>query len=381
MKSVIVTDSTKLITYFGEKLRIVYKPDDLTRFPRSEFSRPKPADYLKQLAGTNVKTVFTNIDFTESDFESIPSNLEELHLEHGEPLTENTYSITTSSPVRIPSTLKRLTVRKPYSGSWIKALPQTLEELSMNRSWHFDKSHYELLPRDLKRLSITGIQTDIQPSLNVDLPPNLENFSLDSQTIIKDDLIAKLPRTLKHLTLGSQTYNYVTPNGLKNLPENLLSLNMSFEKNAFPVDGPWNLPQNLRELTIRSDGTPFSRDLTSGPRMVLGNMINYLPPNIQTLNLASNVSISMQTLLEHDLPANLRTVNISISYAKHKTDTDDDIAKTYAKLVDKFSHRFVAMNMQIVPEDMYIWEPIAKIEWFLQKSLHTGIRFKPNPLL
>jgi hypothetical protein len=369
MLSAIVTDTNKVISTVGGKhLRIQYKPDDFTRFPRSEFSRPKPRDYLEQLAGTSFTEVTTNIDFGENDFEHIPRNIERLHLEsnEGEHLTEAKLSSNSrvngvTSQIKIASHLKHLIVRKPYSKDWIKALPQTLETLAMTKAWHFDESYYKIIPPNLKKLCISDVQTDtIYPSSNIDLPAKLETLYLNSQTRITNEFFSKIPRTLKFLVLDNAVYNHVTPEGLSVLPQDLIGLDMSFDKAFFKRDKPWNLPKNLSTLFIRSDRTDHWESLNTANELVLQQAICSLPENLRNLILSPNVSIDVKTLLQYQLPPNLEFLDMSIYYSKQKADSKEKIQDSYITLADSLPANLETLKLQISPEDMFVKDMLTE---------------------
>lgn len=131
----------------------------------------------------------------------------------------------------LPATLKYLDLKmvKTFEINSEFFFPRQLEHLDLTFCNTFHAAYIEHLPRGLTRLDLDHLNFKLEIEHLTQLPPNLTHLSLHASSFAApiEDSFALLPRSLRFLGLGGNTFEGLHDQHLEHLPRGLTHLDLS----------------------------------------------------------------------------------------------------------------------------------------------------------
>src|SRR6266550_8424156 len=149
-------------------------------------------------------------------------------------------------------------------------LPVGLKILELGNTGLSDASIIRL-PRQLETLTLDT--TNLTGACVIHLPATLKVFCTSGDSILFDDNVSNLPRTLIELKLDKYFDNELTDIGVGRLPQGLRVLKLADYRNLITDAGISQLPRNLEHLKLNEN-----QQLTNA-------CIPCLPRNLHSLRL------------------------------------------------------------------------------------------------
>eukprot|EP01132_Coremiostelium_polycephalum_P010828 gene10828-13271_t len=344
----------------------------------------KVLDYIKETRTISVMNIITRVPI-KIPKGSIPDNVEELSLDlHNDQRKESMLFSGLLEEGTIPSSVKFLGIYHAFFKHNVKGLiPDTVEEIRLSE-WSFSPGETDILPRNIKKLTIKSTIGDATPLGS--LPKSITDLTVYYPlTELNQIPPGVFPESLKYLLLSKIS----CPLEMGSLPSGLETLRIS---NPFSsqeiITKPGIIPESLKNLELLHPASDFNLD--------------FIPKSSLTdLDLSSDYNIDLEEFPKGLLPSGLKTLDITTClFSKYidvdniqipntiqliKIDPDQDselnlMSKLISKLFSQsesrlqidcigFKNRITLLSTD--PSDPYIY-------YNSQSSIHEGFISKSN---